>query len=150
MARPCHECGGPKPAGRGRKYCDDCTKSCSDHKAYTYGCAGCQKVWLDSNGMRKVYRERYSGEQSRASKRRKYGLTDAQLDAVEAPGKCATCDKTTDLVIDHDHATGVVRGLLCRECNLALGHAKDSIETLSRLIGYLQENLAVNDIKEII
>lgn len=147
MARPCRECGGPKPAGRGRKYCDNCTKSCDEHAAYTYGCAACQKSWLDATGKRKEYRQRYSVEQSRATKRRKYGLTDSQLDEVLAPGKCATCDRTDDLVIDHDHATGVVRGLLCRDCNLALGNIKDSIDTLKRLVGYLEISQG-NDIKE--
>ncbi|UVD39733.1 endonuclease VII [Streptomyces phage RosePharie] len=148
MARPCHECGGPKPAGRGRKYCNDCTKSCADHAGYTYGCAACQKSWLDATGKRKVYRERYADDQSRKKKMKAYGLTEEQLDAVLEPGKCYTCDSTEDLVIDHDHATGVVRGLLCNSCNVALGHVKDSIETLQRMIEYLEISQR-NDIKEI-
>lgn len=41
------------------------------------------------------------------------------------------------LYIDHDHATGQVRGLLCHSCNLILGHAKDSVVLLNSAIKYL-------------
>lgn len=41
-------------------------------------------------------------------------------------GKCALCDVRFDRikrpVVDHDHETGLVRGLLCTNCNLRLGH----------------------------
>lgn len=39
--------------------------------------------------------------------------------------------------VDHDHATGKIRGLLCHNCNLALGHAKDDIGILAAMIQYL-------------
>jgi hypothetical protein len=39
--------------------------------------------------------------------------------------------------IDHDHQTGKIRGILCRHCNLALGHAKDDPKILQALIDYL-------------
>jgi len=32
-------------------------------------------------------------------------------------GRCAICGRMSDLVCDHDHATGLVRGWLCRSCN---------------------------------
>jgi len=147
MAMPCLSCGGPKPPGRGRKYCNDCTHNCDEHSAYTYGCAPCHKVWLDGSGKRKEYRDRHAASSSRSKRRVAYGLTDEQLDAVLKPGKCATCDSTKRLVIDHDHATGMVRGLLCNDCNLALGKVKDSTETLMRLVEYLKIS-EPNDIKE--
>lgn len=43
----------------------------------------------------------------------------------------------TDQVIDHCHETNVVRGVLCSACNLALGHARDSVEVLEKLKDYL-------------
>ncbi|UPZ27599.1 endonuclease VII domain-containing protein [Streptomyces sp. LRE541] len=36
-------------------------------------------------------------------------------------GRCAICGKTRDLVCDHDHATGLVRGWLCHSCNITEG-----------------------------
>jgi hypothetical protein len=39
--------------------------------------------------------------------------------------------------IDHDHKTNKVRGILCNNCNLALGHAKDDIDILQSMISYL-------------
>ena len=77
---------------------------------------------------------------------RYYGLTGPDYDAIfEAQGgACRICAKTPaqlgdDLVIDHDHATGIVRGLLCRCCNLGLGHFEDSGQLLNSALDYLAE-----------
>jgi hypothetical protein len=43
-------------------------------------------------------------------------------------------------VVDHCHASKQVRGLLCHNCNTMLGHARDSITTLSGAILYLEES----------
>lgn len=42
--------------------------------------------------------------------------------------------------VDHCHTTGKIRGLLCHNCNTALGLIKDNIDTLSMLISYLKTN----------
>jgi len=60
-------------------------------------------------------------------------------------GKCAVCGEgNTDikgnpshLCVDHDHATGGVRGLLCKHCNIAAGNLKNSTERALRLSEYL-------------
>lgn len=59
--------------------------------------------------------------------------------------KCYGCKITVselgkNLVIDHNHKTGKIRGLLCQHCNLLLGNAKDNIEILQNLIEYLKKN----------
>ena len=62
----------------------------------------------------------------------KYGLAPGKFEAlVEAQrGRCAICGGGPTgnhgrLVVDHDHATGVVRGLLCAMCNTMVGMARD-------------------------
>ncbi|MGP4114642.1 endonuclease domain-containing protein [Streptomyces sp. 4N509B] len=40
-------------------------------------------------------------------------------------GRCAVCGRVRDLVCDHDHATGLVRGWLCRSCNTMEGTNRD-------------------------
>ena len=39
--------------------------------------------------------------------------------------------------VDHDHVTGRVRGLLCRDCNILLGKAKENVDTLLQAAKYL-------------
>jgi hypothetical protein len=50
---------------------------------------------------------------------------------------CPICKVTKVLVVDHNHATGKVRGLICNSCNHMLGVAKDSIDVLRSAIEYL-------------
>jgi len=49
--------------------------------------------------------------------------------------------KIQALAIDHCHVTGKVRGLLCANCNRALGLFKDDIQTLKNAIAYLEQNI---------
>lgn len=57
-------------------------------------------------------------------------------------GLCALCRRATGasrrLSVDHDHADGQVRGLLCRPCNTLLGHARDKTAFFLRCILYLR------------
>ena len=73
----------------------------------------------------------------------KYGMTMEQFeDMADAQGGvCAICLGNNDgriLVIDHDHGTGAVRGLLCDNCNFMIGNGKNSVENLRAAITYLQ------------
>lgn len=56
-------------------------------------------------------------------------------------GKCAICRVKplagTKLVIDHDHSDGKIRGLLCHNCNIGLGHLKDNIKIVTKAVFYL-------------
>jgi len=59
----------------------------------------------------------------------------------EHTGSCESCGDpfTTTPHVDHDHATGVVRGYLCLGCNTGLGNFKDDPERLYAAIQYLQK-----------
>ena len=74
-----------------------------------------------------------------------YGLDEATHKAMfdSHGGCCWICgrsqsEETKRLSVDHDHATGVVRGLLCQRCNRGLGMLGDNIECLARCIDYLE------------
>lgn len=72
---------------------------------------------------------------------KKYGMTEEQFHQMmeKQNGLCAICDSPigTDCHVDHCHTSLKVRGLLCKHCNLGLGHFKDSIASLHRAIQYL-------------
>lgn len=74
---------------------------------------------------------------------REYGLTPEEYDFMFASqgNACAIC-RVTDVrwFVDHDHATGKVRGILCPKCNSALGFAKDSPEILRAAAQYLERS----------
>lgn len=72
---------------------------------------------------------------------KKFGLTLEQHDAIyrHANGRCEACGSTKNLNLDHDHATGRVRGILCGKCNRALGLLRDDLVVIQGLYGYLKE-----------
>lgn len=72
---------------------------------------------------------------------RQYGISSKDYDEIfiQQSGKCAICKEAHNLLdVDHCHTTNRVRGLLCRNCNQALGKFKDSIDVLLAAIRYLQ------------
>jgi hypothetical protein len=78
--------------------------------------------------------------------RSRYGLEASTYMTMykQQGGKCACCEGPLDLKaanVDHDHATEKVRGLLCSDCNVMLGRAKDSVEVLRRAIKYLKRRI---------
>jgi hypothetical protein len=52
--------------------------------------------------------------------------------------KCAICGTREKLVVDHDHQTNYVRGLLCNRCNLGLGCFQDRTVLFENAIRYLK------------
>ncbi len=73
--------------------------------------------------------------------KREYGLNTEQARTVlgRIHGKCPICGlkPNSSLHVDHDHATGKMRGLVCANCNHLLGHAKDNVHTLLGAVKYL-------------
>lgn len=81
--------------------------------------------------------------------KRKYGITPVQYDEMlsRQKGKCAICGKSNRhnkqgrFNIDHCHLTGVIRGLLCWECNVAIGRMGDDPNRLRKAAEYLDQSL---------
>mgnify|MGYP001559997872 FL=1 len=74
------------------------------------------------------------------SRLRRYHLTLDQYHAkLESQDfMCGLCQTAEPQVIDHNHKTGKVRGLLCRQCNQALGLLKESPQLLSAAKEYVE------------
>lgn len=79
--------------------------------------------------------------------RTKYGIEPDVYDSLFASqgGVCAICKSSSPgqirakhLYIDHDHATGSIRGLLCHPCNAGLGKFRDNPSSLLAAIAYLE------------
>jgi hypothetical protein len=86
-------------------------------------------------------------EEQRISRIRMYGIDvkDYERMLQEQGGGCYICGKRPEgkraLDIDHDHATGKVRGLLCSNHNRGIGLLDDDISLLARAIQYLARHI---------
>jgi hypothetical protein len=131
----------PRVAPEGQKWCPACeifkslnefgrNRSCRD--GLTSYCKPCH------NAKGKETRERLYGGSREYHLGRRYGLTSADVDAMieTQGGTCATCPGKPEHV-DHDHETNKVRGILCFNCNQALGNVRDDPDVLHSLIAYL-------------
>lgn len=72
--------------------------------------------------------------------RREYKLTLQEYDNLckQQNYLCAICMKKETLIVDHDHKTGKIRGLLCSSCNKGLGFFGDSSNLLEKSVSYLK------------
>jgi hypothetical protein len=115
-----------------------------------------EKIRRDNREYREANRERlkaYHAEWKKDNRRkmrnshllRMFGITveDFERMANAQGGVCAICRRPQraknkrNLCVDHDHTSGRVRGLLCSQCNKAIGLFGESPEVLSRAIDYL-------------
>jgi hypothetical protein len=118
-----------------------------------------QKKWREANReyLNAYNRAKYAKDPSKKNAYHKekayflkkfYGITKEDRDRIiaEQGGNCPGCTEFLDLSlprqvqVDHCHSTDKVRGVLCFGCNSAIGRVKDNIETLKRLIVYLEKH----------
>jgi hypothetical protein len=75
--------------------------------------------------------------------KQKFGIDLEQFEQMKiAQGNaCAICrqepQNERELVVDHDHSTGEIRGLLCYGCNSAIGHLKEDPELFLKAYEYM-------------
>lgn len=107
-------------------------------------CKKCNAALTRESNARKKSVDLASYRQAvrRANLKSGYGLTTEGYDALlmECGGACQVCGDTPfgkPLFVDHCHITGLVRGLLCGNCNTAIGMVGERTEVLRRMIAYL-------------
>ena len=132
--RRCARCGVTKMLTefyRNRKAPDGRTSYCTR-------CSGeAKKEWRTANPAK-------ARAVARATHLKQYDMTPLEYEERlnEQQGACLLCGKppteSRPLVVDHDHATGRVRGLLCHLCNLALGGFADDPNRLEQAARYLR------------
>lgn len=158
----------PTPTGRTCLWCGVSidhrrrdAKYCGDNHAARYWyalnvprptgriCLVCGDAIADSVDTKRIYCK--VNCQAAATRIRRYGIDLADYFRMEREQnhRCAICgceendSRQGRWCIDHDHATGAVRGLLCSNCNWLLGHAKDSAATLRAAAAYLERSSAI-------
>jgi len=116
LTRPCRYCETPYTSVDGRQYycSDECSRS--------------------AKSLREAYR--------------RYGVTMQQYRAVwvRQGGVCVICEQPERternrlLTIDHDHVTGRFRGLLCSQCNRAIGLLQDNPKVIDAAARYIERS----------
>jgi hypothetical protein len=98
----------------------------------------------------KAYKKTPKGKRSQKNRHyyRNYKITyeEFELIRLNQENKCAICKKEFNIegtrkdvpYVDRDHETGMVRGLLCAKCNLALGLVGDTLRSISKFVTYLE------------
>lgn len=122
--------------------CKDCGSST---KKLTYPGPRDLGCWREERKRRKASRK--DGYQQKV-----YGITQAEKEQVVAAqdGGCICAPWTNydgsgkrDLSTDHDHETGIIRGVLCKHCNDLLGRIQDDPTYFRLMIRYLEDPPAV-------
>jgi len=147
----------PQPKRRSPHMPDQCAE-CKSGKNY---CSICKThktpdsfaLQTQKKSRRKSYCYECQNIQNRV---RTYNITEQEYLCILASqdNKCAICDVIFDAAkrgsgnrgkpnIDHDHATGKVRELLCSSCNHGLGCFRDNKNTLGKAMAYLTKHKSI-------
>lgn len=101
---------------------------------------------------RKMHPKKVENQRARATAKRRlraYGITQEEFSYLltEQNGRCIICSvilnnkvRNAAPCVDHDHATGKIRGVLCRQCNVGLGNFKDSAQVAEAAADYLRRH----------
>ena len=125
---------------------------------YMKTCSVCKQTLLEDSFHKRTYKSGRVATQSKCKAcqtkvrkqyyrphsaiRQKLKLSQAEVDRLLAPGECqnpACRSKDRRLCIDHNHDTEKPRGLLCHNCNTALGLLDDNTQVILGLSQYLAQ-----------
>ncbi len=73
---------------------------------------------------------------------RSLGLSEQELRTVIAQKHCDICGREKKkMVIDHCHESGLFRGVLCSQCNTAIGLLEENVEAILSAVAYIEKHL---------
>jgi recombination endonuclease VII len=125
---------------KGWRRCRRCRREAESSRRYARTEKGKALHKIYMNNYRRAHPEKVKEWNRRSLLKRQYGLTTkgyAQMQE-DQDGLCAICYRVPATHIDHDHATGKVRGLLCENCNRGLGIFQDDPEALAFAADYVR------------
>lgn len=129
----CPKCDYWKPLGEFGK------NSRGNYQSYCRGCRTTSKCGVPTSERQKKTHREYILKTT-------YGITGEDFNRMlsEQGGVCKVCGEGPSgrfkyLCVDHCHTPGRVRGLLCHNCNKALGMVKDDVIRLRALADYLED-----------
>jgi hypothetical protein len=133
-----------------RNECKPCFSAMAKDRYDSKAAVARARRWQQANREKHTaYQAEYRNrpERKRAARdayyRRTFGITADDVDAMleRQGGGCAICgdlpERLGNLHVDHDHATGVIRGLLCSRCNHAIGLLREDAGLFARAAEYL-------------
>lgn len=136
--RECSKCQKTKSI---KEFGKDSTQAGAGH---SYKCKFCKRKWLLDYRSKNL--DLYKRNNFKNDLKKNYGMTIEQYEAFYSlqKGCCASCGDHEStgkrkLNVDHDHETGLIRGLLCNRCNPGIGYFNDSVERLAMAIRYLNK-----------
>jgi len=135
-------------------YCKDCDKKRKKTPEYRVKANETQRKYYKNNPeyrerAREYARQRTPEEKRQQDLKKNYNMTleDFMLILEQQRGCCAICGTNDPYsrhingwCVDHNHNTGRVRGILCHQCNVAVGHLQDSPELCDNAAQYLSDN----------
>jgi hypothetical protein len=121
---------------------DQFVKSKTTKSGYRGLCKECFNAYYAKRRVEKYDQVRAYEKKFHYERRLKYeyNITKEEIESLrrQQDNKCAICRSEVKLVIDHNHNTGKVRGLLCNNCNTGLGQFKDNSFLLMKAYDYLE------------
>ena len=125
--RRCPRCGQTKPL-------TDFVRNRSKSSGYGDYCKPCH------NTISRTNHEKHHGTTRQFHLRRRYNLDSVSVEwlILQQDGVCAVCRTGEPEHVDHDHATGRVRGILCFNCNRGLAKFFDDPALLENAITYMK------------
>ncbi len=148
--KPCVKCGSSNRNKSGD--CKECQKTYrrNEFAEHPEEIKSRNREWYDKNKeSRRAYgRKRYSEHPEKwrsLGLKQKYGLTIEMWDLllIASCGRCSMCgqqfsNSAREPVVDHNHSTGKLRGLLHAKCNSAIGLLEDDIRLCRCAVEYLE------------